>query len=206
MSQSQRNVRRISVPRAKANVSLDAATIKIEQLQMELAHRNTNNAILPFFPKLLKATWANGCPNSDVTIAMTSGPIQNAIVIMTAQPVIAAVINELNIANGTALAAFDASSAIVADDSKPDTTHTGVRKHIINAQPSLFQKPVFWKSANTKLALFFSSEGVPAASAMINARSMANWMNMYVMFSLWRVLEFTQVMPKVRSVVAANMP
>lgn len=43
------------LPLANANVSLDAATIKIEQLQIELNHKNTNKAILTFLPKLLKA-------------------------------------------------------------------------------------------------------------------------------------------------------
>jgi hypothetical protein len=43
------------LPLAKANVSRDAATIRMEQLQMELNHKKTNSAILPFLPKLLKA-------------------------------------------------------------------------------------------------------------------------------------------------------
>ncbi len=42
-----------NIPLAKAKVSLDAATIKIEQLQIELNHINTSTAILPFFPRLL---------------------------------------------------------------------------------------------------------------------------------------------------------
>lgn len=43
------------LPLAKAKVSRDAATMRIEQLQMELNHKTTSNAILPFFPKLLNA-------------------------------------------------------------------------------------------------------------------------------------------------------
>jgi len=109
---------------------------------------------------------------------MTSVPMQNAIVMITAHPVTAAVTREESIANGTAFAAFDASSAIVAEDSKPETTHTGVRKLSMNDQPFEVQYPVFWKSENTKLALFLSSEGVPAARAMMRARSMPNWMKM----------------------------
>src|ERR1700712_342860 len=100
--------------------------------------------------------------------------MQNAIVMMTAQPVTAAVNREESIAKGTAFAALLASSAIVADDSKPDTTQTGVRKESIKAQPLFGQKPVFSKSPNTKLAVFFRFDGVPAARAMMMARSMPN--------------------------------
>ena len=64
---------------------------------------------------------------------MTSDPMQNAIVIMTAHPVIVAVISDDTIANGTAFAALLASSAIVELLSNPDTTRTGVKKLIINA-------------------------------------------------------------------------
>jgi hypothetical protein len=39
------------------------------------------------------------------------------------------------LAKGTAFAALEASSAIVADDSKPETTQTGVKKLNIKAQP-----------------------------------------------------------------------
>jgi hypothetical protein len=63
-----------------------------------------------------------------------------------------AITKEDSMANGTAFAALEASSAIVADDSKPakrinktsekiitkyllDTTQTGVRKQNMNAQP-----------------------------------------------------------------------
>jgi len=145
---------------------------------MELNHKNTKSAILPFFPKLLNAIWANGWPKVVVTIAIGSGPIQKAIVIITAHPVTAAVTREDTIANGTALAAFEASSAIVADDSNPETTQTGVKKLNMKAHPLFGQNPVFSKVPKTKLALFFSSRGVPAASAIINARSMANWRNM----------------------------
>jgi hypothetical protein len=49
--------------------------------------------------------------------------------------VIVAVTRDETIANGTALAALEASSAIVAEDSNPDTTHTGVRKDSMKAQP-----------------------------------------------------------------------
>ncbi len=52
-------------------------------------------------------------------IEMGSGPIQKAMARMTAQPVKVAVTKEDTMANGTALAALDASSAMVADDSKP---------------------------------------------------------------------------------------
>jgi hypothetical protein len=55
--------------------------------------------------------------------------MRNAIVIMTAHPVIVAVISDETIANGTA------SSAIVELLSNPDTTRTGVKKLIINAHP-----------------------------------------------------------------------
>jgi hypothetical protein len=105
---------------------------------------------------------------------ITSVPMQNAMVITTAHPVTEAVTREDIIAKGTAFAAFDASSAIVAEDSKPDTTQTGVKKLIIKAQPLFVQKPVFSKSAKTKLAVFFSSEGVAAANEMIRASSMAS--------------------------------
>lgn len=193
-------------PLAKANVSRLAATIKILQLQTLLPHKKTSNAILPFCPKLLNAICASGCPSGDVTIPITSGPIQNAIVIITPQPVIKAVTREDTIANGTALAAFEASSAIVADDSKPDTTQTGVKKDSINAHPLLVQNPVFSKSANTKLAEFFNSFGVPAAKAMIRANNIQNCTMMYAKLSLFIVLDDTHVMKKVRKVVAANMP
>lgn len=133
---SLKNLKRMgSVPLANANVSLDAATIKIEQLQMELNQRNTSRAMLPFLPRLLNAICAKGWPKGlDMTDRM-SEPMQNAIVMMTAQPVTVAVNREDSMANGTAFAALDASSAIVADDSKPETTHTGVRKESMNAQP-----------------------------------------------------------------------
>jgi len=134
--------------------------------------------MLPFCPKLLNAICANGWPNGLLTMPTTSVPIQNAIVITTAQPVTVAVSNDDTMANGTAFAALLASSAIVADDSKPDTTHTGVRKHNMNAHPSFVQKPVFSKSPNTKEASFFRDEGVPAARAMMRASSMANWSTM----------------------------
>lgn len=52
-------------------------------------------------------------------IEIGSGPIQKAIGRITAQPVKAAIIKEDTMANGTALAALEASSATVADDSKP---------------------------------------------------------------------------------------
>lgn len=139
-------------------------------------------------------------------MAIASEPIQKAIVMITAQPVTAAVQSEETIAIGTAFAAFEASSAIVADDSNPETTHTGVRKHIMNAHPSLVQNPVFWKSEKTKLALFFNSLGVPAAKEIMSARSIASCTKMYVILSLCSVSELTHVMPKVRKVVAANMP
>ena len=141
-----------------------------------------------------------------MTSPITSVPMQKAIVIMTAHPVTVAVTKLETIANGTAFAALLASSAIVALLSNPDTTQTGVRKLIINAQPLFVQKPVLLKSVNTKLAEFLSSEGVPAARAMMRASSMANWMNMYDMLSLLRSPVGTHVMPNVRRVVATNMP
>lgn len=72
-----------SIPLANAKVSRDAATIRMEQLQIELNHKNTKRAIEPLLPKLLKAIWARGCPSGVVTIEMTSCPIENAIVIIT---------------------------------------------------------------------------------------------------------------------------
>jgi hypothetical protein len=130
-----------SIPRAKANVSLLAATMSIEQLQILENHKKDNSATLPFFPKLLNAICAIGCPNGVVTMPITSVPMQNATVIMTAQPVIVAVTREETIAKGTAFAALEASSAIVAEDSKPETTQTGVRKESMNAHPlSSYQK------------------------------------------------------------------
>ena len=72
-----------------------------------------------------------------------SGPMAKAIAIMTAQPVIVPVTKEETIAKGTALAALEASSAIVAEDSKPETTQTGVKKESMKAQPLFGQKPVF---------------------------------------------------------------
>ena len=137
---------------------------------------------------------------------ITSLPMQKAMVMMTAHPVTVAVRREDTIANGTAFAALLASSAIVAEDSNPETTQTGVRNDNINAHPLFHPKLVFSKSANTKLALFFNSLGVPAASAIIRASNMANWMNMYDMFSLLKSSDDTQVIPYVRNVVAANMP
>jgi len=76
--------------------------------------------------------------------------MQNAIVMMTAQPVIVATTKEEIIAKGTALAALLASSAIVALLSNPETTQTGVKKLSMNAHPLFGQKPVFSKSAKTK--------------------------------------------------------
>jgi hypothetical protein len=61
--------------------------------------------------------------------------MQNAIVMMTAHPVKHPVTRDDSIANGTARAAFEASSAMVADDSKPDTTQTGVKNESMNAHP-----------------------------------------------------------------------
>lgn len=180
--------------------------MRIEQLQMELNQRQTRSAMLPLLPKLLNAIWARGCPRVVVTIAIASGPMQNAIVIITAHPLNKAVTSEETIAKGTALAAFEASSAMAAADSKPETTQTGVKKHIINAHPLLLQKPVFSKSTNTKLAVFFSSLGVPAANAMMNARSIANCTPMYIILSLWSNSVVTQVMAKVSRVVATNIP
>jgi hypothetical protein len=97
---------------------------------------------------------------------------------MTAHPVIVAVTSEETIAKGTAFAALLASSAIVALDSKPDTTHTGVKKLNINAHPLSGQYPVFSKSENTKLAEFLRFDGVPAARAIMSASSMPNWRKM----------------------------
>lgn len=107
-------------------------------------------------------------------MSITSGPMQKAIVMMTAHPVTVAVTSEDTIANGTALAALLASSAIVAELSKPETTQTGVRNESIKAHPLFDQKPVFSKSVKTKLAEFLSSDGVPAARAMMRASSMKN--------------------------------
>ena len=123
-------------------------------------------------------------------IAIGSGPIQKAMAIMTAHPVNVAVTKEETMANGTAFVAAEDSSAIVAEDSKPETTQTGVRKESMKAQPlEIFstraieliretyvfgQNPVFCTSVKTKLAEFFSSSGVPAARAMITANSIAN--------------------------------
>ena len=137
---------------------------------------------------------------------ITSEPMQNAIVMMTAQPVTVAVTKELTIANGTALAALLASSAIVALLSNPLTTQTGVKKLIMNAHPLFDQKPVFSNSVKTKLAVFLSSFGVPAAREMMSARSIANWMKMYDRLSLLSTFDETQVMAKVRRMVAANIP
>jgi hypothetical protein len=100
--------------------------------------------------------------------------MQNEIVIITAQPVTAATSKLLTIANGTAFAAFDASSAIVADDSNPDTTQTGVSRDIINAQPLFVQNPVFSKFVKTKAAEFLYSLGVAAAREMMSASSMTS--------------------------------
>jgi hypothetical protein len=122
-------------PRAKAKVSRDAATIRIEQLQILENHRKVSRAILPFVPRLFRAIWAIGCPRGVVTIEMTSWPMQNAIVMITAHPVKHPAKRDDSIAKGTARAAFEASSAIVADDSNPDTTQTGVKKESINAHP-----------------------------------------------------------------------
>ena len=66
---------------------------------------------------------------------LTSLPIQNAIVIIKSHPVNVAVTSEESMAKGTALAALLASSAIVAEDSNPETTHTGVRKESMKAHP-----------------------------------------------------------------------
>lgn len=43
------------IPLAKANVSLEAATMRIEQLQIEEIHNKAKRATLPCFPKLLNA-------------------------------------------------------------------------------------------------------------------------------------------------------
>jgi hypothetical protein len=102
-----------------------------------------------------------------------------AMVMMKAQPAMRAVTSDDTIAKGTALAAFDASSAIVADDSKPETTQTGVRNESINAQPLLGQKPVFEKSEKTKLPEFLNSEGVAAARAMSRAIKTIDCSQMY---------------------------
>ncbi len=66
---------------------------------------------------------------------MGSGPMQNAMAMMTPHPVKRAVTRDDTIAKGTAFDALEASSAMVADDSNPETTQTGVKKHIIKAHP-----------------------------------------------------------------------
>jgi hypothetical protein len=105
----------------------------MEQLQTLAIHRNVRRAMDPFLPRLLKTIATMGC-GAEI-ILRTSVPIQKAMVMMSAQPVNSATTKEDIMANGTALVAFEASSAIVADDSKPETTQTGVKKHNMKAQP-----------------------------------------------------------------------
>lgn len=126
---------RTDIPLAKAKVSRDAATIRMEQLQILEIQMNVRRAMLPLSPRLLNTIWAKGCPSGEVTRLIASWPIQNAIVMISAHPVTAPVTRDETIANGTAFAAFEASSAIVAEDSKPDTTQTGVKNDSMKAHP-----------------------------------------------------------------------
>lgn len=94
----------------------------------------------PFFPKLFKHICAMGCPNGLVTSAITSEPMVKAMEMTTPMPTNNATTSDDTIAKGTAFAAFEASSAIVADDSNPETTHTGVKRAIMKAHPLFNQK------------------------------------------------------------------
>jgi hypothetical protein len=109
--------------------------MRMEQFQIEENQRNVRRAMAPRSPRLFRAIWAKGWPRGEEMIERGSGPMQNAMAMITAQPVKVAVTREETMAKGTALAALDASSAMVAEDSKPETTQTGVRKESMNAQP-----------------------------------------------------------------------
>lgn len=89
----------------------------MELLQTLVMYKNTSIITLPVSPRQLSRICAIGWPRSESTMELTSEFIVKAMTITTAQPVAAAANSEEIMANGTAFAACDASSAIVAADS-----------------------------------------------------------------------------------------